>query len=317
MTVQGSLQDKLSIADAEATRAPTSAGDTLSIAVIIATIGRAPTLRKAIDRLARQTRRPDRLIVVGVSPTDVVGLDEATLAPEIHLATRGLCSQRNHGLSVLAGKCDLVIFFDDDFLPADKYLANAERLFRENPDVVGATGRMIADGINGPGFSFEAAASILEADSPHDATTTRPRRALYGCNMVMRVSAIGNLKFDEALPLYGWQEDIDFSYRLGARGQLIKSDAIAGVHMGEKVGRTSGRRLGYSQIANPLYLINKGSIPGDLAWRIMRNNLVSNLWGSVRPEPYIDRRGRLIGNLVALRDLLAGKMHPRRILYIK
>jgi hypothetical protein len=84
--------------------------------------------------------------------------------------------------------------------------------------------------------------------------------------------------------------------------------------MGEKIGRTSGLRLGYSQIANPLYLLGKRSIPRDLAWRIMRNNMSSNLWGSLWPEPYIDRRGRLTGNLIAIRDLAMRRLHPRRIL---
>ena len=41
-------------------------------------------------------------------------------------------------------------------------------------------------------------------------------------------------------------------------------------------------------------------------------------WGvaraSLRPEPWIDRRGRLAGNLRALRDLVTGRLAPGRIL---
>jgi hypothetical protein len=32
------------------------------------------------------------------------------------------------------------------------------------------------------------------------------------------------------------------------------------------------------------------------------------------PEAYVDRRGRLHGNVLALRDLLTGRMAPERIL---
>jgi len=39
-------------------------------------------------------------------------------------------------------------------------------------------------------------------------------------------------------------------------------------------------------------------------------NMVRALW----PEPYVDRRGRLLGNVVALRDLVTGHMDPTRIL---
>jgi hypothetical protein len=42
----------------------------------------------------------------------------------------------------------------------------------------------------------------------------------------------------------------------------------------------------------------------------MAKNLARSGW----PEPYVDRRGRLRGNLLALRDLAAGRMTPERVL---
>jgi hypothetical protein len=132
--------------------------------------------------------------------------------------------------------------------------------------------------------------------------------------MTIRVAAAEDLRFDEALPLYGWLEDIDFTYRLGQRGRLTRSQRYAGVHMGVKGGRTSGRKLGYSQISNPAYLLAKKSVPPRLAWRLMRQNLLSNVVRSLRPEPHIDRRGRLMGNLAAIADVLRGRADPRRIL---
>ena len=35
---------------------------------------------------------------------------------------------------------------------------------------------------------------------------------------------------------------------------------------------------------------------------------------SLAPEPWVDRRGRLRGNLIAIADLLRGRMHPLRVL---
>jgi hypothetical protein len=46
----------------------------------------------------------------------------------------------------------------------------------------------------------------------------------------------------------------------------------------------------------------------------MARNLGANLLHAPRPEPFIDRRGRLRGNLLALGDLLRGRCDPRRIL---
>jgi GT2 family glycosyltransferase len=289
---------------------------TLKIAVVVATTGRAATAGRTLGRLRRQTRQPDRAMVVAVTPADVAGLDQAAMPLEIRLTERGLCRQRNEALSLLGESVDLVAFFDDDFLPADDYLENLERLFLAFPEVIGATGRLIADGAGGAGLTFEQAEALLAADT-FDldwANAIRERRGLYGCNMAYRVSAIAGMKFDENLPLYGWQEDIDFSFRLRDRGRRVVCDALAGVHLGEKGGRTSGRRFGYSQVANPFYLLGKGSIPRDRARRIMVGNLAANAWGAIRPEPYVDRRGRLVGNLIAIRDLLAGRLHPRRML---
>jgi hypothetical protein len=42
--------------------------------------------------------------------------------------------------------------------------------------------------------------------------------------------------------------------------------------------------------------------------------LLINLARSLRPEPWVDRRGRMKGNWLALRDWLLGRMHPRNIL---
>lgn len=296
-----------------------SAAEPMTIAVVIPTLGRAVTVRKTIERLKRQSRPPDRVLAVGVSPADIAGLEDAAVHVETYLAPIGSCSQRNHALDRVAGDCDLIFFLDDDFLLADNYLELAERLFREYPDIVGANGRVLADGVNGPGLAFEEAEAILAADTttPPYAGPTRTKDALYGCNMMVRASAIGDVRFDETLPLYGWQEDIDFTFRVAARGRLVGCRAMSGVHMGEKRGRTSGKRFGYSQIANPIYLLRKASMPRDLAWKNMRNNLAANVWKSLRPEAYIDRRGRLLGNLIAFRDLMLGKIDPRRILEMK
>jgi GT2 family glycosyltransferase len=132
----------------------------------------------------------------------------------------------------------------------------------------------------------------------------------------LRVAAVaaGQYRFDEKLPLYGWLEDVDFSLRLGQRGRIVKAMAAQGVHLGIKKGRQSGRRLGYSQIANPIYLSRKGVFPWRRALRLMSRNIAANLLRLPHPEPYIDRFGRASGNIKAFGDLLTGRLTPERIL---
>ncbi|KPF78540.1 hypothetical protein IP88_03325 [alpha proteobacterium AAP81b] len=287
-------------------------------AVIVASIGRAELLAATVARLARQTRRPNLILIVSVTEADVVGVAERAravgLSIEVHFAPKGLPVQRNVGLARLGDRADYVTFFDDDFVAADDYLAILDEIYAARRDVVGITGRLVADGINNAGYSYDDALARLAADVPPADPGERTMPALYGCNMSYRCNATAGIRFDEALPLYGWQEDVDFSFQVGQRGRLLRTERLAGVHMGAKGGRTSGRRLGYSQIANPVYLLRKRTIPKPLAWRLMRRNLVANLAGSLWSEPHIDRRGRFVGNLLALRDLAAGRLHPGNIL---
>jgi len=46
----------------------------------------------------------------------------------------------------------------------------------------------------------------------------------------------------------------------------------------------------------------------------MGKNLAANFFRSFSPEPWCDRRGRLTGNFLALRDFVGGTLHPRNIL---
>ena len=86
------------------------------------------------------------------------------------------------------------------------------------------------------------------------------------------------------------------------------------MHLGTKTGRSRGVPLGYSQIANPLYLARKGTMDRRRAYYMMSRNIVANVVKSARPETWVDRRGRLRGNLVALADLAGGRLSPGRIL---
>ncbi|SEF85316.1 glycosyltransferase family 2 protein [Bosea lathyri] len=289
----------------------------LRIVVGIATAGRREVLSQTLDHLMLQARLPDAVIVSPAGPEDIDPDHARSLAvsAEIVMGTRGSCAQRNAILDV-CGAADIVVFFDDDYVPAANFLAEVERLFEENPDIVVATGEVVADGIHGPGIGFDEARAILAADGGGAGLAMRPAFNAYGCNMVFRMAAIAaeRTRFDEIMPLYGWQEDVDFCRRLASQGRIVHSPALRGVHLGHKRGRTSGLRFGYSQVANPLYLLRKGTVGPLWALRLMLGNLAANLIGSLRPAGMVDRRGRLKGNCIALWEMLRGRLSPQRIL---
>jgi GT2 family glycosyltransferase len=291
-----------------------------NIAVGIATSGRKKILSHTLDLIAQQTRLPDILVVC---PTELDDIEDATIesfpfTTAVRLGKRGLTCQRNVILSA-AINSDIIVFFDDDFFPHPDYLAEIEKTFISNADVVAATGRPMQDGANGPGLTAEEASAMIFADVRKAANpVVSPTYGTYGCNMAFRMRPIREhgLSFDENLPLYGWQEDIDFSRQLSPFGRIIESDALCGVHLGAKGGRTSGVRFGYSQIANPIYLIRKQTISIAFGWSLMWRNVLANLAKGFSPEPWVDRRGRLKGNYLALIDLALGRISPQRILHL-
>ena len=285
------------------------------IAIGIPTVGRASILRETLRELGGQVRPPDRIIVCGTKPADVEGAADTVPGVSVLLHEPGLPRQRN-AVVTAAADADIVVFFDDDFLPDPGYLAAIEDHMVKDGRIVVATGLVIADGIGGPGFSAAEGRAILRRD-PEGGDRVTPAFCGYGCNMAVRLAPMREhqVTFDERLPLYGWQEDVDFSRRLAAFGTVVRIEAARGVHLGVKLGRGSGVRLGYSQVANPLYLARKRcGYPLSRAVAHLARNIAKNVVRATWPEPFVDRRGRLRGNLLALRDLIGGRMVPERIL---
>ena len=290
----------------------------LKIAIAIATAGRREVLCDTIRHLARQTRAAEELLVCPARPTDIdLGCLEGFPCPtRVVSGPIGLPAQRN--ALIAATDADVVVFFDDDFLAADDYLAQTERLFSDRPDVVVATGRVLADGILGPGFSHDEGLRLLSlAGADPQAPQLTPTFNAYGCNMAIRLAPARShlIRFDERLPLYGWLEDVDYSRQLAPYGRIVHSTALRGVHLGTKrSGRSPGKQLGYSQVANRIYIMRKGNMSPLQAVHGNLKNIAANLVHSLRPEPWVDRRGRLEGNVMALWDWMRGRVDPERIL---
>lgn len=287
-----------------------------SIAIVIASKGRPVELGRWTDHIMRQTIKPVAVVFSVTSAADLPGGDLSGITPLI-CDRVGLCRQRNMGLDAVIGCADIIAFFDDDYVPSSYCIEGIEALFATYPEVVAANGTLLADGINSPGISYvDALAMVRSHDSlpQTEGTVLHELGGLYGCNMVFRANAIGPERFDEELPLYAWQEDMDFAARVGKHGRMVKTNGFYGVHQGVKGGRLPGTRLGYSQIVNPIYLARKGTLSVRGATKLILKNFLKNHARSLFPEPWIDRFGRCKGNWLAIADVLLGRDHPKNIL---
>lgn len=299
--------------------------------VIVATRGRASETLALVDTLSNQTRPPNKVLIVATESSDVEGISghpfvqsgvcEIVISPKA-----GLTAQRNEGVRYLrsrgtlgqGGRRSFCVFFDDDYRPAPDWLERAAERFARQ-DIVGLTGRVLADGINFGGFSEAKSEDFLSGQCeplPHwtNQEGEWETDSVYGCNMAFVDEVVEKISFDENLPLYGWQEDRDYTGLARQYGRVIFFSECRGVHLGTRRGRTSGKRFGYSQIANPLYLMRKGTMGARPGMRFMSRALAANLARSIHRHPSVDYRGRLQGNLLALADLLLFRSDPRRIL---
>ncbi|WP_163266774.1 glycosyltransferase family 2 protein [Chelativorans alearense] len=297
--------------------------DGTRFAIGIATSGRREILRTLLPHLARQVRRPDEIVICAACEDDVdmAALDTVGLNIRVLVAERGLCRQRNHILRNVP-TADILLYLDDDFLMGPSYVDETERIFASDPEVVMCTGTVDADGITGPGIDVSEALAIIDRGQHEPAGAADDPQVIYnayGCNMAVRMAMVRaeGLAFDENLPLYGWLEDVDFSRQMARYGKIVVSRRLRGVHLGTKSGRTSGVRFGYSQIANPIYLMRKRTMSFRHASVQIARNLIANTVKLTTPEPWVDRKGRLKGNLRALADLVRGRLAPQKIVALE
>jgi GT2 family glycosyltransferase len=293
---------------------------TAKISVIIASVNRSEQLHLTIESILKQRYQPNEIII---SVPDLAHVSPATremCGVRVVLGSRGSCQQRNAALNSVLSDSDYVFFFDDDIELCASYIAVTVALMQRHPTLAVVLGTLIVDGANGQRVSREQAIECCRAAEGSMAGSDEVKFASrpYGsaCSMAVRWSWARTERFDENLPLYGWLEDLDYSYRLRQFGEVVICHNASAVHLGWRGGRVSGRKLGYSQIVNPLYLWRKNRcLPLlTIVYRHWFWHVVANIAGSVLQDSDVDRKGRLIGNVIALRDVIRGSAHPRLVL---
>jgi GT2 family glycosyltransferase len=291
----------------------------MKLGLVIASHARPDILEKVLMIIVSQPRVPDDIVVSAVDQADMPKFDQTLGGVGAIFGSAGLTCQRNRGIAYLIDKTDVIVFIDDDFIVGRDYFLNMERIFEEDDSIVGVNGEVVVDGAGSPGFTFEQGLQLVEQYNQQHKTALvmREIKGAYGCNMAFRTSSIGSLRFDERLPLYGWQEDLDFCGALRSAGRIVRTNLVWGVHLGTKGGKGSEVRLGYSQIVNPAYIVTKGNMSFAYAFWLASRNFLANLIKSIRPERYVDRRGRLQGNLIGLFHVMTGRLTPEYILKLK
>jgi GT2 family glycosyltransferase len=283
----------------------------LNTTVVICSANRPCVLAETVDSVIRGQSLPPREIIISVvNQKHVAEKTRAHSAVRVVLSSRqGTCVQRNVAAKLVRTRYTL--FLDDDVELASNFIESMEHLLEESKDAIAATGFMVVDGAQGDtGLDRKSARS-------HIANYVR-KHSNYdhgeGQNLFVRTKIFDKVLFDETLPLYGWLEDLDFATNCLRYGRIIMNTGTCFAHLATPTGRTSGLRFGYSQIVNPFYLWRKNGKPGltQVVFEYWLIRLAYNCFKTLLkvPSDRNDRTGRLKGNMIAISQLLAGRVDP-------
>jgi GT2 family glycosyltransferase len=258
---------------------PTSGAVMQGVTVVVCTHGRAVSLRRLLDSIAGQARRPDSLIIVDASsddrservivqhPTPELLADDVVYV-RVSGSRRGLTRQRNFALRL--ARTDLVAFFDDDTVLLPGCLGEMERPLRLTERVVGVAGyieneprrptprwwlRLRARVVPSlqPGRYFRSGTSTPWGFLP-PTTGWIEGDWLPGCASMWRTAAARDVGFNEGFVRYCSGEDLEFSLRMKEKGRLVVAGRARLLHLQDPGGRLDPFELGFMTVRNHYYI---------------------------------------------------------------
>jgi GT2 family glycosyltransferase len=211
------------------------------VSVIVPTKNRAALLADTVAALLAQSAVPAEIIVVDQSPTDdgerrvraLIGAAPAPRRPALVYVRDpnipGAAAARNVGLDL--ARADVVVFVDDDVLPAPDVIERLLGHYARSPEVAGIA--PVITNYPPPGVGARVATAVFRRGPFRDERqpvywwwrahrgTLVPVRMFTGAMMSFRRAAVGGTRFDARYRGASTGEDIDLCWSLGARGRQL------------------------------------------------------------------------------------------------
>lgn len=263
----------------------------MRVGLVIVTFNAERHIVRCLEAVQRQTRVPDRLIIVdsGSSDRTVAVVDRARI--QLGLSIDVLTLGENLGFAVANNRavasmadCDLIALLNPDAFPEPGWLALLVAAAEAHPEDASFASRlMIADASNmldGAGDVFHVSGLVwryghrLKLDQVPDALTERPvfaacaAAALYRRTDWQRAGG-----FDERYFCYA--EDVDLGFRLQLMGRTCRyvPDAVA-YHLGSATSGVDSAFSVYHGYRNLEWTFIK-NMPPRLFWRYVPLHLLA------------------------------------------
>ena len=293
---------------------------TPTVSVVVPTLNRRDDLLEFCASLLAQTVRPHELIVVdaGQVPDMEEALRAALAGSGVALQYRrsraGTSLQRNIALDLITG--EFVLLCDDDLLLEPPYIERSlEAMATPMQPPVGC----VLGTFSSPGrprgwrqryFKLFRMTHAAEGDAPHQTRigTVRwlvsPSKVVKipvasGGRTLYRAACFQGERFDEFLPGYTLNEDVELSYRIAKRWSIVQTPHARCFHKRSGEGRVDYgdrvSRLIYSQF----YFFGKHAKKGPL-------ELAEFAWNNVGTTIFYTGFGLSKGDAAAARGVLRG-----------
>lgn len=286
-----------------------------SLSVVIGTRHRPDSLRRCLQSIVSQTRRPDEVVLVddgNLEPAPFLALLEAAGIDVLYFNKShdpGLTKSRNLGIRRSRG--DVVMFLDDDVELDRGYMEAILRVYDTCADVSGVGGRLNDQPLS---WAKHALLRLFLLDSSREGvvlpngvgvlvrriTVVTPVEWFSGCNMSFRRRVFDRVMFDEAFAGNGWGDDRDFSYAVSRSHRLVCAPDATLLHHEEPKGRANDRRFGEIEITyvHRFFVKHMPQRPRNIAalWWGFLGITVKNVLTL--------RAGRVRGNLAGMREVL-------------
>lgn len=246
------------------------------LALIIATKDRPVEIRRLLESLSAQSRRPDQVVVVdgGTDRVEAVVKDFPELNPAYLTTLRpSAARQRNMGMEAVAADVAFLGFMDDDSVLEPEAVENMMEFWATAPADIGGAALNITNHppLDWPFLKTSRLAEILGLYGPLKGvvmpsgfqTMIGPVQAvthsdwLPSTAVVWRKSIFESFRFDEWFDGYSYLEDLDFSYMVGKSFQLLVIPDSLYSHLPAAHGRGSGFVFGRREVRNRLHFVRK------------------------------------------------------------
>lgn len=241
------------------------------IAFVIPTKDRPIDLRRMLESLVKQERKPEQIIIVDGSKPSIknvvddfkkLNIDYITIYPP------SLAKQRNAGMALLKKDITLAGYLDDDVVLEKDAIKNM-LIFWDNAKP--NTGGAVFNIINTQPAKWTRIKSILFLDSP-----TPGRLLMSGCTSILgnqkknivvdwlcggatvwKREVVNKYKYDEWFKGTGYLEDVDFSFNVKNEYELYLVSNAKLAHYSRPVKAEKYFVLGKWQIFNRMYIVKK------------------------------------------------------------